>query len=186
MSRPISKEKLSLSFIVLKVLNGYWHPQALLIYLGVVLGHFSEHIAQLYQYLILGWPARKAGGFLGFYFPGLAATEVLHTAYNSLQLTGLILLAYGFKGKGAARTWWLIALIMQTWHWLEHVFLQVQYLTGWYLFNAVKQRSLLELFFPRLELHFVYNLLVIVPTFIAVWLYFSGKAKHKRIQTFTP
>ena len=185
MFRFASKEKGSLSFFVLKVLNGYWHPKALIGYLGIVIGHVSEHIVQLYQYLRLGWSAREAGGILGYFYPDLATTEVLHTAYNSLQLTGLILLAYGFRGRGVARTWWTIALVMQTWHWLEHVFLQLQYLSGWYLFNAVKQRSLLELFFPRLELHFVYNLLVLVPTLIAVGLYFYVllSARHLQIKS---
>ena len=90
---------------------------------------------------------------MGEWFPGLAASEVLHMGYNSLQLTGLILLLPGFKGR--ARRWWTLALVFQSWHFLEHVLLQVQFLTGYYLFNDVKQTSLLEVFLPaaRVALH---------------------------------
>ena len=146
-----------------------------MIYLLLVLLHFSEHIAQLYQYLILGWSARESGGLLGFYFPGLAEAELLHSAYNSFQLTGLILLLSGFKSYPAARMFWLIALTFQTWHWLEHVLLQVQFWTGVYLFNALKQSSLLEFFFPRIELHFVYNLMVFIPTVLAIVFLLKAK-----------
>lgn len=164
--------KHSLRSFILNDLNGKYHATAIVLYLVLVILHFSEHVAQLYQYLVLGWSARDSGGFLGFYLPNLAESEVLHSAYNSFQLTGLILLVFGFKRRTIARRWWLTALVFQSWHWLEHALLQVQFLTGVYLFNAIKQRSVLEFFFPRIELHFTYNLLVFVPTFVALWFYF--------------
>lgn len=52
------------------------------------------------------------------------------------------------------------ALVFQGWHFSEHVSLQVQYLTGHYLFGAIKRTSVLLLL--RLELHFVHNLLVLM------------------------
>ena len=162
--------------LVLSVWNGARHPQALLVYLLVAGGHFTEHLVQIGQVYLLGWPIRKAGGILGLWFPGLATSEVLHTAYNSAQLTGLILLAPGFRGTGWARRFWTIAIVAQSWHFLEHVLLQVQYLTGYYLFEMVRQTSLLELFFPRVELHFVYNLLAFTPTFIAIVLRLRQRA----------
>lgn len=167
----------TLRFVVLDVLNGSKHSLALWVYLLLVIGHFSEHVAQLYQVIILGWTSREAGGLLGLQFSGLAEAELLHTAYNSFQLTGLLVLAFGFEKSKIARRWWFVALIMQSWHWLEHVLLQVQYLTGYYLFNAEKQTSLLEWFFPRIELHFVYNLLVFIPTILAISIYSSATTK---------
>ncbi|MEZ4606252.1 MAG: hypothetical protein R2865_05465, partial [Deinococcales bacterium] len=150
------------------------HRLALYLYLALVAGHFSEHLLQLVQVYWLGWSPRLAGGLLGLYFPSLAASEVLHMTYNSLQLTGLIILLPGFKGL--ARRLWLIALVFQSWHFIEHAFLQIQYLTGHYFLGAIKQMSFLEIFFPRLELHFVYNLLVFVPTILASLIYLKNFA----------
>ena len=118
-------------------------------------------------------------GILGLWFPGLAANEVLHMTYNSLQLTGLVLLWYGFRRYKHASKWWNIALIAQSWHFLEHTILQIQYLTGYYLFGASRQTSLLEFFFPRIELHFAYNLLAFTPTAIALSLYFIAIEKRR-------
>lgn len=184
MNQPIQRQPLKhLSHYFLNVLNGSKHKQALLIYMLIAAGHFSEHLVQIVQYGVLDWSARASGGILGLWFPGLAASEVLHSSYNSFQLTGLILLAYGFRNAGSARNWWTIALVAQSWHWLEHAVLQVQYLTGHYLYNAVKQTSILEIFFPRIELHFVYNLIVFVPTVIALLLYFRQSSSTQKAFT---
>lgn len=167
MNQDIStKSSYRLSAFVLDNLNGTRHLQSLLLYLVIVIGHFSEHLVQVAQVYILGWQPRLAGGILGLWLPGLARSEVLHLTYNSLQLVGLILLWPGFKRK--AKAWWTFALFFQSWHFLEHVVLQIQYLTGNYLFDASSQRSILEIFFPRIELHLVYNLIVVIPTLIAI------------------
>ena len=168
-----------LRYFLIDTLNGRKHWQALLFYFFVVIGHFSEHLIQIGQVYLLGWSTRKAGGILGLWFPGLAASEVLHMAYNSLQLTGLILLWYGFRRYKHVAKWWNIAIIAQSWHFLEHTILQVQYLTGSYLFGASRQTSLLEFFFPRIELHFAYNLLAFTPTAIALCLYFIAMEKRR-------
>lgn len=165
------------SAFVLDTLNGTGHVRSLFAYLLVVAGHFSEHLTQVAQVYLLGWQPRLAGGILGLWLPGLARSEVLHMGYNSLQLTGLILLLPGFRGR--ARAWWLLALAAQSWHFLEHVLLQIQYLSGNYLFGADAQRSLLEFFFPRIELHLVYNLLVFVPTVLAVISHLRTKQQDR-------
>lgn len=66
-------------------------------------------------------------------------------------------------------------MIIQTWHYIEHVLLMGQYLTGYYLFGAPHQISILQLWFPRAELHFTYNLLVFIPMVIAVHYYIKPK-----------
>jgi hypothetical protein len=164
-------------------LNQRLHTRALTVYAVVVASHFFEHVAQIVQVFALGWARPDAGGLLGLYFPGLVMAEVLHTSWNSLQLTGLILLLPGFSGSGRAAWWWRLALALQTWHWFEHAFIQVQYATGIYFYGAIMQMSVLERFVPRIELHFAYNLLVFVPTVAAAVLLLRARhaqAPHDR------
>ncbi len=84
---------------------------------------------------------------------------------------GLLLLRPGFQGQ--SRKWWTGALVAQSWHFFEHFLLQVQWLTGIYLFGASKQISILQLWIPRVELHFMYNLIVFVPMVIALIIHFQ-------------
>jgi hypothetical protein len=72
---------------------------------------------------------------------------------------------------GRARTWWRIAIAVQLWHFFEHFLLQSQWLTDIFLFNAARQTGVGELLLPRLELHFIYNALVFVPTIIGAYFY---------------
>jgi hypothetical protein len=134
----------------------------------VVFAHWAEHIAQAYQVFVLEWARPDAGGVLGLWFPLLASSEVLHFVYNLGLFAGLLFLLPGFAGR--ARTWWIVALVIQGWHFLEHLLLQVQWLTGFYLLGASKQTSLLELWFPRVELHFLYNTVVFLPMLVALFL----------------
>jgi hypothetical protein len=164
--------------LLLDGLNGRWHRRALVLYALVVASHLIEHVLQVAQVHALGWSRLEAGGALGLAFPGVARAEVLHTVWNSLQLTGLILLLIGFGRVPAARPWWIAALTLQTWHWFEHAVIQLQVVTGVYLYGAWRQMSILERFAPRIELHFLYNLAVFVPTLIAFVIYFrrGGRA----------
>lgn len=159
--------------------NPSWHTLALILYSSVVVGHFSEHLVQVAQVFLLGWARAEAGGILGLYFSDAAENELLHITYNSFQLTGLILLAHGFRHDRTAHTFWVIALVAQSWHWLEHAFLIVQMLTGHYFYGAIKQMSVLEKFVPRIELHFIYNLVVFVPTVIALYLLLRGQRSDR-------
>lgn len=141
----------------------------LLLYMLVVFGHFGEHFIQVGQVYILGWLPNEAGGILGLWFPALAAAEILHFSYNLLQLYGLVWFRNEFDGR--SRSFWHIALGAQIWHLFEHALLQIQWLTGVYLFGASLQMSIGQLFLPRIELHFLYNLVVFIPTMVAVTYY---------------
>lgn len=163
----------------LEALNGRWHRRALLVYLLVVAGHFAEHLVQAVQVYLLGWHPRVAGGILGLYLPRLAQNEILHVAYNSLQLTGLILLWPGFQRYRAARRWWNVALVAQSWHLFEHVLLISQVVGGSYLFGADRPTSLLETLVPRVQLHLTYNLLALIPTAVAVALYVRARRAER-------
>ncbi len=161
-------------------LNGPLHGRILWLFMVIVLGHWSEHLSQLYQVYVMGWLPKEAGGALGLWFPGINQSEVLHFTYNLLLWGGILLLRPGFHGR--SRRWWNVALIAQSWHFIEHFLLQVQWLTGIYLFGAAKQISILELWFPRMELHFAYNLIVFVPLVIGMIQYFgSPPARRERV-----
>jgi hypothetical protein len=154
-------------------LNRQWHAPALWIYMLIIVAHWLEHVLQIYQIYGLGWHPDKAGGILGVIYPSLVESETLHFVYDFIQWAGILVLLPGFRGR--ARTWWIVAMVAQTWHYIEHVLLMGQYLSGYYLFGAAKQISILQLWFPRAELHFSYNLMVFIPMVIAVHYYLQPK-----------
>lgn len=162
----------------LQQLNGVWHERALTAYMLIVFAHWAEHIAQAYQVFVLEWHRADAGGVLGLWFPQLASSEVLHFVYNLGLLLGLVILRAGFRGQ--ARSWWTVALVVQGWHFFEHLLLQVQWLTGFYLFGAPEQTSVLQLWLPRVELHFLYNSVVFLPMLVALMLYSDGQRRMSR------
>ena len=88
----------------LEKLNGPWHERALWIYLAIVILHWTEHLFQAAQIWILGMPRPQALGALGYVFPWLVKSEVMHFTYALLMFGGLVLLRSGFRGK--AKTWW--------------------------------------------------------------------------------
>ncbi len=153
----------------LYLIHGAWHTPLLVLYMAVVLIHMSEHMLQMYQFAVLGWPRPASGGLLGLWVPQLAMAELLHFTYNLFQWMGLLVLRGGFRGR--ARTFWMLAFAFQCWHLFEHTLMQLQWLTGLYLYNATKTMNVLEIWVPRIELHFTYNMLVVIPTVIAVVLY---------------
>jgi hypothetical protein len=165
---------------LLNVLNDQWHEQALWLFMMIVLGHFSEHIVQIYQIYILGWLPTEAGGILGLKFPFLVTSEYLHIFYNGLTWIGILLLRQGFKNQ--ARIWWHITLVFASWHLFEHIILQYQYMTGHFWFGRTVQTGIGQLWFPRPELHFVYNLSVFIPLMVAYCYKFYRKEPKLEIQ----
>lgn len=149
-----------------RIVKKTWHTQALGLYMLLVGGHAAEHVVQVAQAFVLEWARAESGGILGLWFPDLMRSEVLHFSYNMLQLIGLLLLYDGFSGR--ARRWWQVAIVLQGWHFFEHFLLQAQWLTKVYLFGAAKQTSIGELLVPRIELHFIYVTLVLIPTVAAL------------------
>lgn len=158
---------ISRSRMMIARLNGRFHEVALWLFMAIVFLHWVEHLAQVYQVYLLGWLPSEAGGFLGLYLPQLAQSEVLHTLYNTSILVPMLLLLPAFVGR--ARRWWLLATAIQSWHFFEHALLQIQWLTGIFLFDAPQQTSILQLWFPRVELHFFYNLAVFLPLVVGLF-----------------
>src|SRR5262249_30225115 len=79
----------------------------------------------------------------------------------------LVALRPGFAGRG--RRWWDVALGIQVWHHFEHLLLLSQVIVGANLFGSPVPTSVLQVFFPRVELHLVYNALVSIPMAIALY-----------------
>ena len=98
----------------LEKLNGQWHERALWIYLGIVILHWAEHLFQAAQIWILGMPRPEALGALGYVFPWLVKSEVMHFTYAVLMFAGLVMLRPGFRGT--AKNWWTASLVIQGWH----------------------------------------------------------------------
>ncbi|MER6949280.1 hypothetical protein ABT294_35215 [Nonomuraea sp. NPDC000554] len=135
----------------------------------VVVAHWAEHVAQAIQVYVLGWPLPDALGVLGEFFPWLVRSEWMHYGYALLMLIGLVALRKGFTGR--ARTWWNVSLGIQIWHHLEHLLLLLQALTHHNLLGRPAPTSILQLVFPRMELHLFYNAVVFVPMVVAMILH---------------
>jgi hypothetical protein len=148
-------------------LNSKWHERALQIFMVIVLGHWAEHIVQAYQIWVLHWPRPKSLGVLGYFYPWMFKTEILHYAYALVMLIGLWVLRKGFTGT--ARKWWTVSLVIQFWHHIEHAVLQYQWLTHHNWFGSPVPVSFLQLIFPRVELHLFYNTIVFIPMVIGMY-----------------
>ena len=153
----------------MSAVNGRYHRVALIAFMVVVLAHWAEHIAQAVEIWGLGWPVKQARGVLGLPFPWLISSEWLHYGYALVMLVVLWLLRGGFTGR--ARRWWDLALGIQFWHHLEHLLLVIQANTGVYFFGGKQPTSVLQVFFPRVELHLFYNTIVTIPMIVAVLLH---------------
>ena len=161
MTRPVSAPP----FIV--ALNGAWHKRALRIFMVIVLAHLAEHLVQAFQVYALHWPVHEARGVLGQWLPWLVHSKVLHYGYAVIMLAGIWLLLPGFSGR--SRHWWMAALVIQFWHHIEHALLQGQVIAGRNLFGSPVPVSIVQLWIPRVELHLLYNSLVLVPMVVAMY-----------------
>jgi hypothetical protein len=148
-------------------LNTVWHERALQGFMFIVLAHWGEHLFQAYQIYVMGWPRPKANGMLGLLYPGLIKSEVLHYGYALVMLIGLWVLRKGFTG--ISRKWWTVALVIQFWHHIEHFLLIWQATFHHNFWGKPVPFSVLQLVFPRVELHLFYNSIVFIPMVIAMY-----------------
>jgi hypothetical protein len=160
-------------------LNSTWHERALQGFMLIVLAHWGEHLVQAYQIYVMHWPRPKAGGILGLWYPWLIQSEVLHYGYAVVMLIGLWVLRKGFTGLG--RTWWTVALVIQFWHHIEHFLLIYQATTHHNFWHKPVPCSVLQLVFPRVELHLFYNTIVFIPMVIGMYYHMfppEGEARN--------
>lgn len=164
---------------LVETLNTKWHERALQLFLAIVLAHWAEHLVQAYQIWGLGWPIPESRGVLGYWFPWMVSSELLHYGYAFIMLIGLWLLRTGFTGK--AYTWWMISFGIQFWHHIEHALLQGQAVAGANLFNSPVPISIVQVWIPRVELHLIYNTIVFIPMIVAMYLHMfppPGEEQH--------
>jgi hypothetical protein len=160
-------------------LNTQWHERALQLFMLIVLAHWGEHLAQAAQIYIMGWPRPQANGIVGLWYPWLIKSELLHYGYALVMLIGIWVLRKGFTGE--ARKWWTVALVIQFWHHIEHLLLIGQATAHHNLFHKPVPFSVLQLFFPRVELHLFYNTVVFVPMVIGMYYHMfppAGEVQH--------
>ena len=163
----------------LERINGPQHETALRVFMTIVLAHWAEHLVQAVQIYGLGWPVPEARGVLGYFFPILISSEMLHYGYALVMLIGLWMLRPGFTGIDDRR-WWTIALCIQFFHHFEHLILQGQYLLGHNLFGRPVPTSLVQLWVPRVELHLFYNTIVFIPMVVAMYFHMFPSAHAGR------
>jgi hypothetical protein len=161
----------------LERINGPRHELALRLFMVIVLAHWAEHLLQAFQIYALGWPVPEARGLLGYFYPWLITSELLHYAYAIVMLVGLWLLRPGFTGT-RDRRWWTIALYIQFFHHIEHALLLVQATIGRNLLGRPVPTSLIQLWVPRVELHLFYNSIVFIPMVIAMYYHMFPPAEE--------
>lgn len=149
-------------------INGPDHELALRLFTVIVLAHWAEHLLQAFQIYVLGWPVPAARGLLGYFYPWLITSELLHYGYAVVMLVGFWLLRPGFTGT-KDRRWWTIALGIQFFHHIEHLLLLTQAASGHNFFGRPVPTSLVQLWVPRVELHLFYNSIVFVPMVIGMY-----------------
>lgn len=125
-------------------------------------GHVFEHIVQMVQIHVLGWPPARSHGIFG-----ALDTEWVHLVFNTLVLGLVALLLYRFRTNG----WLWVALVAAVWHQVEHVQIMYVYLTtgvggtpgllssGGVIGDGVPV--------TRPDLHFLYNVVETTPMFVA-------------------
>jgi hypothetical protein len=153
-------------------INSVRHFRALTVYIGIVIAHWIEHLVQAVQIFALQMPREEAGGFLGYLVPWSSKSEVLHWTYAVIMSIGLLLLRAGFAAR--SRVWWNVAIGVMTWHFFEHSFLMYQYWSGWHFTGAEVPTSVIQVVFPRVELHLIYNMAVMLPILAALSLHWLG------------
>lgn len=136
------------------------------LFIGLMAAHWLEHLFQAYQVYVMHLPRACALGMLGMKFPWLVRTESLHFLFAVLTTVMLVKLKEGFEGL--AYFLWDLALSISLWHLLEHSLLFYQAVTGHFLFGQSQPTSILQLGFPRIELHLFYNSIVTIPAMLAI------------------
>lgn len=158
--------------------NTTYHELGLKVFGTVVFVHWVEHLFQAAQIWLLGWPRPQAGGALGLAQPWLVRSELLHYAFALVMIAGFGVFLQGFTGR--ARTWWIVALVVQFWHHIEHLFLLAQAQTGTMFLGRPVPTSFLQVWVPRVELHLLYNGLVTLPMLVALYLHLRPRREADR------
>ncbi|AUC61804.1 hypothetical protein AA637_11890 [Cyanobacterium sp. HL-69] len=125
----------------------------------VIWFHLFEHFTQIIQVYILGWERSQSLGIIGLLFPILIRSEILHYLFSLFNVIFFLPLA-------RQNTYYYTATILAILHHNEHFGLLLQSIFKEYWFGGNKPMTFLEQFIPRIELHFIYNLIVLSPIIV--------------------
>ena len=154
---------------LIKLVNGRHYSKYLLAFNIIVLSHFAEHVAQMIQLYLLHWERKQSLGLLGLWQSWLVHSEWLHYIHALFMLVGLYLL--GFSVVGKAKWWSDLAIKLAFYHHIEHFIILSQAIAHYNLFNSPTPTSIVQAMgVPRIELHFFYNLMVLVPMLISLYV----------------
>jgi hypothetical protein len=144
-----------------------------------MLAHWAEHAFQAYQVYVMHMPRACAFGALGMMYPWLVKNESLHFGFAVFTTVGLLMLWNVFvTGKIASdhiyidppsAPYWKVATYISIWHLFEHSLLFIQASIHHNFWGRPVPTSVLQLFFPRVELHLFYNSIVTIPIAIAMY-----------------
>jgi len=138
------------------------------IFLVLLAAHWLEHLFQAYQVYVLYLHRECALGFLGMKYPWLIRTEALHFVFALLTVVGFFWVSdWGFW-DGKSIRFWRYGYRWSIWHLFEHTLLFAQALTHHNLFGRPAPISILQLIFPRIELHLFYNSIITVYVLMAL------------------
>lgn len=137
----------------------------MIIFLLITFAHFAEHLVQMAQLYVLKKARNQSLGLIGSIFPALMKSELLHFFYALIMLIGLYYLGKKYKlGK-----WWRLSCQLQSYHFIEHLILLIQAIFRF------QKTGIGGLIFPRIELHFFYNLMVLIPMLIGLKYFYHKK-----------
>lgn len=161
---------------IIKYTNSKDFPKFIVIFNLIVLSHFAEHVAQMIQLYLLHWARSKCLGLLGLLYPVLVHSEWMHFLYSLFMVLGIYIFTPDITNK-TAKYWWKFTLFLAVLHNIEHFLLLEQAITNQYLFKSNFPISIGQVIFPkiglkilkqRIELHFLYNIIVIIPMIISL------------------
>lgn len=158
-------------------LNGRLHKAALILFTLAVTVHYLEHVGQAIEVLGLGWQGKDAGGLVGLLYPPLVTSEIMHYSFAVFMTVGFWVLRPAFKGR--ALRWWTLAFVIEFWHHFEQFLLITQHYAHHYMFGGSEPTSVLQMFFPRLELHLFYNTVVAIPMVVALVQHFRPNLSER-------
>lgn len=165
----------NLNLSLIKVINGKYHSKYLFLFNLIVLSHFAEHLFQIIQLYILNWERKQALGLLGLWQPWLIHSEWLHYGHALFMVIGLYYLSFSVLDK-VSKQWWNYATFLAFCHHIIHFILLSQAITNYNLFNfstPIDPFQAIGLLFhigiPRIELHFFYNLVILIPMVISLY-----------------
>lgn len=131
------------------------------------IGHLGEHTVQVIQVFMFNGDLSRAHGVFG-----QLDFETVHFAWDSLVWMGLVVLLLRF---GRENPWLVLSFAAASLHEIEHIYLFYVYRFDPAFYNSGGFSGIMGLGgvvgspLARPYLHFVYNVLVIVPLLFAFW-----------------